>query len=227
MGMTSGGRVLSTRFERGSRGPARRIRPLVPTAMITSTGRSAARRRSARSATRAAQARSLRSDSAQRPRLRAAESGRSRGAVHVAGRALRAALGDGDQQPGIQPLGPDLPRPDGHRRGDRPPGAPLGGTRVRCAELSNGPVAAPVAATVTTASASWTATGSPAAAASPSRALLSRDGSRNQGPRKATPPPVESETLPSPLAPPSPPRNDGSRPYAVLQSSACYADLRL
>ena len=30
------------------------------------------------------------------------------------------------QQPGVQPVGPDLPRPDGHRRGDRPPGTPLG-----------------------------------------------------------------------------------------------------
>ena len=38
----------------------------------------------------------------------AAELRRSRGPVHVAGRALRAALGDGDQQPGLQPVGPDL-----------------------------------------------------------------------------------------------------------------------
>ena len=105
----------------------------------------------------ATQARPLRGNPARRSRLRAAESRRSRGPVHVAGRALRAPLGDGDQQPGVQPVGPDLPRPDGHRRGDRPPGTPLGGARVRRTELSNRPVTAHVAGAVTTASTSWTA----------------------------------------------------------------------
>ena len=48
----------------------------------------------------------------------------------------------------------------------------LGCTRVRRAELSNEPVAADVAATVTTAGASWTATGSAVAAAPPTRCFL-------------------------------------------------------
>ena len=34
---------------------------------------------------------------------------RSRGAVHAARRALRAPLGDGDEQPGVQPVGPERP----------------------------------------------------------------------------------------------------------------------
>ena len=49
-------------------------------------------------------------------------------------------LGDGDEQPGLQSVGPDLPRPDGHGRGDRPLGPPRRGDRVRRAELPNGPV---------------------------------------------------------------------------------------
>ena len=92
-------------------------------------------------------------------------------AVHAARRALRAPLGDGDQQPGLQPVGPDFPRPDGHRRGDRPPGAPLGGARVRRAELSNGSVTPDVAA-ITTPGASRTAAGAAVAAASPRRLSL-------------------------------------------------------
>ena len=107
--------------------------------------------------------------------LRAAESGRGRGAVHAALRALRAPLGDGDKQPGVQPVGSDLPRRDGHRRGDRPPGAPLGGARVRRAEFSNGPVAPDVAA-ITAARASRTSAGSAVAAAPPRCELLSASG---------------------------------------------------
>ena len=61
-------------------------------------------------------------------------------------RALRAPLGDGDQQPGLQPVGADLPRPDGDGRGDRPPGAPRRRARVRSDELPHGPVAAEIAA---------------------------------------------------------------------------------
>ena len=70
----------------------------------------------------AAQARSVRSNPARRSRLRAAEPGRSRGPVHFAGRALRAPLGDGDQQPGVQPMGPEsadtgyVRKPGGTRR---------------------------------------------------------------------------------------------------------------
>ena len=78
--------------------------------------------------------------------LRPAKSRRSRGAVHAARRALRAPFGDGDEQPGVQPVGPDLPRPDGHGRGDRPPGPPRGRARVRRAELPNGPVPPEIAA---------------------------------------------------------------------------------
>ena len=47
----------------------------------------------------------------------------------------------------------DFTRPDGHRRGDRPPGAPLGRARVRRAELPNGPVAPAIAAAIATADA--------------------------------------------------------------------------
>ena len=47
---------------------------------------------------------------------------------------------NGDEQPGLQPVGPDIPRPDGHGGGDRPLGPPCGRARVRRAELPNGPV---------------------------------------------------------------------------------------
>ena len=65
--------------------------------------------------------------------------------------------------------------PDGHGRGDRPPGAPRRGARVRRAELSNGPVAPNVAA-IATARASRPAAGAAVAAASPTCELLSVSG---------------------------------------------------
>ena len=65
--------------------------------------------------------------------------------------------------------------PDGHGRGDRPPGAPRRGARVRRAELSNGSVAPNVAA-IATARASRPAAGAAVAAASPTCELLSVSG---------------------------------------------------
>ena len=67
------------------------------------------------------------------------------------------------------------PRPDGHGRGDRPPGAPRRGARVRRAELSNGSVAPNVTA-IATARASRPAAGAAVAAASPTCELLSVSG---------------------------------------------------
>ena len=66
-------------------------------------------------------------------------------------------------------VGPDLSRPDGHGRGDRPPGAPRRGARVRRAKLSNGPVPPDIAAP----RASRTSAGSAVAAAPSPGELLS------------------------------------------------------
>ena len=68
--------------------------------------------------------------------------------------------------------GPDLPRPDGHRRGDRPPRTPLGRARVRCAELANRPVTAQVVGAITAARAAWPPARPAVATAPPARELL-------------------------------------------------------
>ena len=84
------------------------------------------------------------------------------------------------------------------------PGTPLGGARVRRAELSNRPVAANVAGAVTTASTSWTAAGSAVAAAPSTVDLLSvpvrnRAGLRRRRPERALGRRRHRQSLPNPL----------------------------
>ena len=62
------------------------------------------------------------------------------GAQGQAGGVRPGQVLQGDEQPGLQPVGPDLPRPNGHGRGDRPPRTPRRRDRVRRTELPNGPI---------------------------------------------------------------------------------------
>jgi hypothetical protein len=120
------------------RSPAHRGRPRRLLHARLSPRPGAARRQARpRAPACAAQARSVRGPDPRRPRLRTAGPRRSRGALHAARRALRASLPRHHEQPRLQPVGPDLPQPDGHRRRHRPHRAPLGDPRVRRRELSH------------------------------------------------------------------------------------------
>jgi hypothetical protein len=73
-----------------------------------------------------------------RPGLRAAESGRDGGALHVAGGALRAWQRADHEQPGLLAVGTDLQGPDDDGGSHRPARSPQRDRGAECAQLPHG-----------------------------------------------------------------------------------------